>query len=114
MFTRGDIGTSLVTSQPVAGLRASRAGLTAALVVLSVVILTVLIVVPLAMIAATHKDGPLDHLVRVLPTIGMAMQAFWVGLILILLFGVKPHWLPVGGVGAGPGEPVSAAWCCPH
>ena len=83
VFTRGDIGTSLVTSQPVLGLVASRAGVTPLLVVLSVVF-TVLIAVPLAMLAATHKDGPLDHLVRVVPTIGMAMPAFWVGLILIL------------------------------
>ncbi|MCA0294702.1 MAG: ABC transporter permease [Actinobacteria bacterium] len=105
VFTRGDIGTSLVTSQPVASLVASRAGLTALLVLLSVVF-TVLIAVPLAMLAASHKDGPLDHLVRVVPTIGMAMPTFWVGLLLILVFGVNLHWLPVGGVGTGPGEPL--------
>ncbi len=105
VFGRGDIGTSLVTSQPVLGLVASRAGLTAALVLLSVVF-TVLIAVPLALLAASHKDGPLDHVVRVVPTIGMAMPAFWVGLILILVFGVHLRWLPVGGVGTGPGEPL--------
>lgn len=105
VFTRGDVGTSLVTSQPVLGLVGSRAGLTALLVLLSVVS-TVLIVVPLALLAATHKDGVLDHLVRIVPTVGMAMPAFWVGLILILLFGVQLRWLPVGGVGTGPGEPL--------
>ena len=105
VFTRGDVGTSLVTSQPVLGLVGSRAGLTALLVLLSVVF-TVLIVVPLALLAATHKDGVLDHLVRIVPTVGMAMPAFWVGLILILLFGVQLRWLPVGGVGMGPGEPL--------
>lgn len=105
VFTRGDVGTSLVTSQPVLGLVGSRAGLTALLVLLSVVF-TVLIVVPLALLAATHKDGVLDHLVRIVPTVGMAMPAFWVGLILILLFGVQLRWLPVGGVGTGPGEPL--------
>lgn len=105
VFTRGDVGTSLVTSQPVLGLVGSRVGLTALLVLLSVVF-TVLIVVPLALLAATHKDGVLDHLVRIIPTVGMAMPAFWVGLILILLFGVQLRWLPVGGVGTGPGEPL--------
>jgi peptide/nickel transport system permease protein len=105
VFTRGDIGTSLVTSQPVLGLVASRAGLTALLVALSV-LFTVVIAVPLAVLAARHKDGPVDHLVRVLPTVGMAMPAFWVGLLLILVFGVQLRWLPVGGVGTGPGEPL--------
>ncbi|MCB0912033.1 MAG: ABC transporter permease [Propionibacteriaceae bacterium] len=105
VFTRGDIGTSLVTDQPVFGLVWSRAGVTAGLVVLSV-IFTVLLAVPLAVAAATHAGGWLDQLVRVVPTIGMAMPAFWVGLLLILVFGVNLHWLPVGGVGEGPGEPL--------
>ena len=104
VFTRGDIGTSLVTEQPVLGLVWSRAGITGWLVVLSVVC-TVLLAVPLALLAATHAGGWIDQLVRVVPTIGMAMPAFWVGLLLILIFGVNLHWLPVGGVGTGPGEP---------
>ena len=105
VFTRADIGTSLVTGQPVLGLIASRVGVTLLLVGLAVVF-TVLIAVPLALVAATHKDGPLDHVVRIFPTIGMAMPAFWVGLILILAFGVALRWLPVGGVGSSPADPV--------
>ncbi|MFT4110987.1 ABC transporter permease [Propionicimonas sp.] len=105
VFTRGDVGTSLVTDQPVLSLVASRAGITAALVALSVVF-TVLLAVPLALVAATRAGGPLDHLVRVVPTIAMAMPAFWVGLVLILVLGVNLHWLPVGGIGTGPGEPL--------
>jgi peptide/nickel transport system permease protein len=105
VFTRADIGTSLVTDQPVLGLIASRVGVTLLLVGLAVVF-TVLIAVPLALIAATHKDGPLDHVVRIFPTIGMAMPAFWVGLILILVFGVALRWLPVGGIGASPADPL--------
>ena len=105
VFGRADIGDSLVTEQPVLGLIATRAPVTMLLVALAVVF-TVLIAVPLALLAATHKDGPLDHLVRVFPTVGMAMPAFWVGLILILVFGVALRWFPVGGVGEGPGEPI--------
>ena len=105
VFTRADIGTSLVTDQPVLGLIASRVGVTLLLVGLAVVF-TVLIAVPLALIAATHKDGALDHVVRIFPTIGMAMPAFWVGLILILVFGVGLRWLPVGGVGNSPADPL--------
>jgi peptide/nickel transport system permease protein len=105
VFTRADIGMSLVTDQPVLGLIASRVGVTLLLVGLAV-LFTVLIAVPLALLAATHKDGPLDHVVRIFPTIGMAMPAFWVGLILILVFGVGLRWLPVGGVGSSPADPL--------
>lgn len=105
VFTRGDIGRSLVTDRPVLGLIASKAGVTALLVVVSVVF-TVLITVPLALLAATHKDGLFDHLIRIVPTVGMAMPAFWVGLILILVFGVNLRWLPVGGIGTSPGDPL--------
>jgi len=105
VFTRADIGTSLVTDQPVLGLILSRVGVTLLLVGLAVVF-TVLIAVPLALVAATHKDGPLDHVVRIFPTIGLAMPAFWVGLILILVFGVGLRWLPVGGIGTSPTDPL--------
>ena len=105
VFTRADIGTSLVTDQPVLGLVASRVTVTLLLVGLAVVF-TVLIAVPLALLAATHKDGPLDHVVRIFPTIGMAMPAFWVGLVLILVFGVALRWLPVGGIGSSPADPL--------
>jgi peptide/nickel transport system permease protein len=105
VFTRADIGRSLVTDQPVLSLIAARIPVTLLLVALAVAF-TVIITVPLALLAATHKDGALDHLVRIFPTIGMAMPAFWVGLILILVFGVSLHWLPVGGVGTGPGDPL--------
>ncbi len=106
VFTRADIGTSLVTDQPVLGLILSRVPVTLLLVGLAVVF-TVLIAVPLALVAATHKDGPLDHVVRIFPTIGMAMPAFWVGLILILVFGVALRWLPVGGIGTSPDRPAA-------
>ena len=105
MFTRADIGHSLVTGQPVLGLIGTRLPVTLLLVALAVVF-TVLIAVPLALVAATHKDGPLDHVVRIFPTIGMAMPAFWVGLILILVFGVGLRWLPVGGIGTSPTDPL--------
>ena len=105
VFTRADIGHSLITDQPVLGLIATRLPVTLLLVALAV-LFTVLIAVPLALVAATHKDGPLDHLVRIFPTVGMAMPAFWVGLILIIVFGVGLKWLPVGGIGTNPADPL--------
>lgn len=104
LFTQFDTGDSLVYHESTRALIAERAPLSLGIVLLAVII-TVLVAVPLAVAAATHKDGALDHIIRIVPTIGMGMPTFWVGLLLILVFAVNLKWLPVGGVGTGPGEP---------
>lgn len=101
----GDIGDSLVSGEPVAELIGDHLWITLGLVLLSL-LFTVLLAVPLALIAASHHGRWPDHLIRVVPTVGMAMPAFWVGLLLILIFGVGLRWFPVGGIGTGPGEPL--------
>lgn len=101
----GEFGRSLVTDQPVSHLILDRAGITLALVGLALVF-TVLLAVPVALAAALNKDRAVDHLARIVPTIGMAMPAFWIGLILIGWFGLALRWFPVGGIGTGPGEPL--------
>lgn len=105
LFSRGDIGTSLVTAQPVGELVLGHLGITLGLVAVSFCF-TILLTVPLALVAARNAGRWPDQLIRVVPTVGMAMPAFWVGLVLILIFGVRLHWFPVGGIGAGPGEPL--------
>lgn len=101
VFTSGDTGTSLVYNVPSRDLIAARAPVTLALIGLATV-LTVVLSLVLATLAATHKDRPLDHVVRILPAITLGMPVFWVGLVLILLFSVQWHLFPVGGVGVGP------------
>src|SRR6266480_6911918 len=64
-------------------------------------VLAVLISVPLAMIAASRKDGARDHAVRVVPLIGLGMPQFWLAFLLIYAFAIKFHWFPVSGVGHG-------------
>jgi peptide/nickel transport system permease protein len=64
-------------------------------------ILAVLISVPLAVLAATHKNRWADHGVRGVPLIGLGMPSFWVGIMLILIFGLNLGWFPVGGYGEG-------------
>jgi peptide/nickel transport system permease protein len=61
----------------------------------------VVISVPLAMIAATRKDGVRDHAVRAVPLVGLGMPAFWLGLILQTVLAVKLHLFPVTGYGDG-------------
>ena len=58
-----------------------------------------LISVPLAMIAASRKDGARDHAVRVVPLIGLGMPQFWLAFLLIYAFAIKLHFFPVSGWG---------------
>jgi peptide/nickel transport system permease protein len=64
-------------------------------------VLSVVITVPLAALAATKKDGLRDHVIRTLSVVGLGMPSFWVGIMLILLLGLKAHAFPVGGYGNG-------------
>lgn len=100
VFLHFDTGASLQYGVPTRDLVLSHAGASLAIVGLAVVV-TLLIAVPLALLAATHKDGVADHIIRVLPAIGFAMPVFWLGLLLVLLFAVTLHWLPVGGSDRG-------------
>lgn len=104
LFTQFDTGNSLVYGESTRSLILERAGLSLGIVLIAVVI-TGLVAVPLAVVAATHKNGPVDHAIRVIPAVGMGMPTFWVGLLLIIIFSVHLKWLPVGGVGEGPLEP---------
>lgn len=92
----GDVGTSLIYNVPTSELIAGRVGVTLSIVALAA-LGTLLLVVPLAFAAALHKDGVIDHVIRVVPAIGLAMPTFWIGLLLIVVFAVNLGWLPAGG-----------------
>src|SRR3954470_20448046 len=65
-------------------------------------LLSVLIAVPLAVIAAIRRDGIPDHVVRVVPLVGLGFPPFWVGIVLLLVFGLHlGRAFPVGGYGGG-------------
>jgi peptide/nickel transport system permease protein len=64
-------------------------------------VLAVLISVPLAMIAASRKDGARDHVVRAVPLVGLGMPPFWLAFLLIYAFAIKFHFFPVSGWGTG-------------
>ncbi|GAB2567764.1 ABC transporter permease [Leucobacter ruminantium] len=105
VLTRFDTGDSLVSGASTREMILAKAPVSLGIVGLAV-LLAVLIAVPLALAAALRKDGWVDHVIRVLPTIGMGMPLFWIGLLLIIVFAVEFEWFPVGGVGEGPGEPL--------
>lgn len=98
--TQGDTGDSLVNGVSARELVVTRAPLTLGLVALAA-LFAVAAAVPLALVAALRRGRLADHLVRVVTTVGIALPAFWAGLLLIALFAVNLGWFPVGGVRAG-------------
>src|ERR1700679_1360279 len=97
----GNLGTSFIYQVPASQLIGERIGLTAALVGLAA-LFAVLITVPLATLAAARKNTIADHAVRGISVIGLGLPAFWFGIVLIEIFSIHLHWLPVGGIGTGP------------
>ena len=95
-LARGDLGRSVATSRPVAQELARYFPATLELVVLSMS-LGVLLGLPLGMLAATRRNGLVDHGTRIFAISGVAMPAFWFGIVLQLFFGVYLGWLPTSG-----------------
>ena len=97
---QGDLGESFFYRVPASELIVDRLPVTLWLLAYGT-ILSILIAVPLATLAATRKNGARDQVVRAVPMVGLGMPQFWVGIMLILLFALKLGWFPVGGFGEG-------------
>ncbi|WP_353641837.1 ABC transporter permease [Mesorhizobium sp. WSM2239] len=92
----GDFGTSISTRQPVLPLIWDRFLVSANIVLLSV-FLAALIAVPAGMIAAWRQDKLSDISVIAVATVLLSIPSFWLGLMLLLVFGLWLGWLPVVG-----------------
>jgi peptide/nickel transport system permease protein len=92
----GDMGTSLFTQRPVAEDLISRLPATMELALYAMA-LAVLAGVPLGVVAAVHRNGWFDHVVRLITVAGLAMAAFWLAILLQLLFSMWLGLTPVQG-----------------
>lgn len=61
--------------------------------------LSILIGFPIGIVAAVRQNSRLDAAVTGLSSIGLAVPSFWLGILLIIVFSVRLHWLPPSGVG---------------
>jgi peptide/nickel transport system permease protein len=98
---QGDFGTSILSRAPVRSIVEPRVMPTVWLLSYSV-ILALVIAIPLAMLSAVKQHGPADQVIRLLGMAVFAMPSFWVGLMIVLLIGLKLGWLPVSGYETGP------------
>jgi ABC-type dipeptide/oligopeptide/nickel transport system permease component len=102
-----NLGRSQVNNRPVTTLIADAFPNTLRLALLAFTI-AVAIGLPLGCLAAVRQNQRADVLITSLSSLGLAVPAFWLGLVLILIFSVALQWLPPSGVG-DPGQPWYAS-----
>ena len=99
-LVHGDLGESTFLDASVRSLIVERLPVTGLLILFGVM-LTILLTVPLAAIAASRRDTPIDLAVRALPVVGLGMPSFWIGIMLVLVFSLGLDIFPTGGWGEG-------------
>ena len=92
-MVRGDLGTSFITHEPVAGLILSRLPVTLQLTFMAMLLSTI-IGVTAGVISAVRRNTAYDYLTLTAAVIGYCTPNFWLALLLILVFSVNLRWLP--------------------
>ncbi|GIN61200.1 oligopeptide transport system permease protein AppB [Robertmurraya siralis] len=96
---KGDLGVSFTSSEPVVQRIAERLPYTIELTVFTI-ILSITIGILFGVISAIKRGKAQDHVINFFSVLGLSVPAFWLGLMLILLFSINLGWLPSSGVGA--------------
>ena len=92
----GDFGTSYLNRLPVSGQIATRLGVTGWLVFFAMV-LALVIAVPVGVLAAVRNRRLSGFVLSGLSQLGLAIPAFWAGIMGVFLFAVQLRWLPANG-----------------
>ncbi len=102
---RGDFGTSIVRNRPVAELILERFPATIELA-LGALLVALVVALPIGIVSALRERSAVDRLAMAASFLGMSMPAFWLGIVLIMLFSVRLGWFPVAGRTAYGFEPT--------
>ncbi len=103
----GDLGQSITYDVPIHSLIFARLQVTVPLAILSM-IFAIFLSIPMGIYSALHRNRVGDYGIMVFSQVGLAVPAFWAGILLILLFAVSLRWLPAGGFESWGGDPVKA------
>ena len=95
----GDFGESYFFKTRVSELIAERMPVTVTLGLTGLVI-ALLVSLPLGILAAVRENTALDRAVQMVALVGQAMPSFWLGLLLMIVFGLQLGWLPISGTGS--------------
>lgn len=101
----GDMGIAAASKQPIMGLVFRKFRKTLPLAA-SGILLGVAVAIPLGLIAGTRPFSWVDNVISAFSLFGIAAPSFWIGLMLIILFGVYLGWLPVFGSGPPGSEAI--------
>ena len=93
----GDLGRSYLYHAPAAELIRARLPITLTLG-LSGLVIALLVAIPLGILAAMREGSLADRGIMLVAVVGQAMPSFWLGLVLIIWFGLRLQWLPISGV----------------
>jgi dipeptide transport system permease protein len=92
-LARGNLGKSLTTGQPVLADIRARLPASAELTLLGLLV-SIVIAVPLGILAATRPNSLIDHACRIVSTAGVSLPVFFTGLILVYVFYYRLGWAP--------------------
>src|SRR5690349_17437169 len=95
-LVRGDLGTSLYTTRPIADDLGQRLPATIELTLVAMAF-SVVIGIPLGVVSALWRNSVLDHALRIVTVSGLAIASFWLGIMLQLLFAMRLGWTPLNG-----------------
>ena len=94
---RGNWGNSLINHQPVAKQIFEKLPATLLLMGTSFV-LSILMSIPLGLVSGMKKNKAADQFISIFAYIGISIPAFWLALMLIIIFSLNLHWLPSNGM----------------